>query len=221
LTPAPVLLLTTRTLDLDIQEQLLRDGFLLMTHGSVPDDLEAAASGGHALILVEGGYFKDAVQGVAGLRAIAEIETTPVIVFGISQFDSHQADSTPGDLRSDELRMRMHAAVRRFDILASTSVAVFGDLELDMRRFRARRRNRSVPLTAVQMRLLKHFMDNPTTPFTRRELIEAVWDDNSIDDKAVTAAVLRLRRALTQGGLPDLIRTIPEVGYALEYEARD
>jgi two-component system phosphate regulon response regulator PhoB len=173
------------------------------------------------MILIEYGYFRDPEQAVQGVSStISSDEKAPIIVFGGAkpEFTEVHAEWVAGGLLSEELRVQMHAAARRREKDTEISISVFADLELDMQRFRARRGDVSIRLTPVQMKLLKLLLDNPTVAFSRRELIHAVWDDQNIDETSVAAAMRRLRVALNRGGRPDLIRTIPRFGYALDFE---
>ncbi len=65
--------------------------------------------------------------------------------------------------------------------------------------------------------MLRHFLENPGRVFSRDRLLDAVWSHNSeIDARTVDVHVRRLRKALNEGGLPDLIRTVRSAGYALD-----
>jgi two-component system phosphate regulon response regulator PhoB len=60
-------------------------------------------------------------------------------------------------------------------------------------------------------------MENPGRVFARERLLEAVWShDLDIDERTVDVHVRRLRKALNDGGLPDLIRTVRSAGYSLD-----
>jgi two-component system phosphate regulon response regulator PhoB len=92
----------------------------------------------------------------------------------------------------------------------------FADLLLDPQRLKVWRSGRRVPLTIFQFRLLHFLMTHPGRVFTRRELLHEVWSDTALDEGAVTACVVRLRRALSQAGEIDLVRSARGVGYALD-----
>ena len=60
-------------------------------------------------------------------------------------------------------------------------------------------------------------MENPGRVFSRERLLDAVWThDPDIDERTVDVHVRRLRRALNEGGGPDLIRTVRSAGYSLD-----
>ncbi len=95
----------------------------------------------------------------------------------------------------------------------------FADLLLDPASLKVWRSGRRVPVTVFQFRLLQFLMAHPGRVVSRRELLHEVWSDHALDEGAVTACIVRLRRALTQADERDLIRTARGVGYALDDDA--
>ena len=62
-------------------------------------------------------------------------------------------------------------------------------------------------------------MENPGRVFSRERLLERVWGhDPEIDTRTVDVHIRRLRKALNEDGLPDLIRTVRSAGYSLDSE---
>ena len=77
----------------------------------------------------------------------------------------------------------------------------------------------AIALGPTEFRLLRHFMESPGRVFSRSRLIDAVWShDSEIDARTVDVHVRRLRKALNDGGRPDLIRTVRSAGYSLDSE---
>jgi two-component system phosphate regulon response regulator PhoB len=55
--------------------------------------------------------------------------------------------------------------------------------------------------------------------FSRERLLDTVWShDSDIDARTVDVHVRRLRKALNEGGRPDIIRTVRSAGYSLDHE---
>jgi DNA-binding winged helix-turn-helix (wHTH) protein len=100
------------------------------------------------------------------------------------------------------------------------NVLRYADVEFDTTRFKVRRDGRFVPLSTMQTRLLRHFLENPEVVFSRKDLLKAVWGNERVTDGAVTACVMRIRLGLNAAGGPELIRCIPGVGYALDADAQ-
>ena len=91
---------------------------------------------------------------------------------------------------------------------------------MDVEAHRVQRAGRSVQLGPTEFRLLRHFMENPGRVYSRERLLDAVWPrDRDIDARTVDVHVRRLRKALNEGGLPDVIRTVRSAGYSLDSQA--
>lgn len=97
-------------------------------------------------------------------------------------------------------------------------VVRYGDIEFDPLRLKVRRNGQIVPLSSMQMLLLRFFLEHPEVVFTRKQLLGAVWGKEDLTDSAVTACVMRIRQALVAAGGPDPFRSIPKLGYALDLE---
>lgn len=95
----------------------------------------------------------------------------------------------------------------------------YADVEFDIGRLKVWRNGRFIRLSTMQMRLLRHLLENPEVVFSRQQLIDAVWGGEKLTEGAVTACISRIRSALDAPGGPTLIRSISGVGYALDIEA--
>jgi DNA-binding response OmpR family regulator len=122
-----------------------------------------------------------------------------------------------------ELVARIRALLRRaFGDLAGAVGAgrlSFGEIEIDLERFRVTRAGRTVELTPTEFRLLRHLAASPGRPFTRDQLIEAVWGYESVveNDRTVDVHVRHLREKLEANPAePSLIVTVRGLGYRLD-----
>ncbi|QCX82706.1 Transcriptional regulatory protein SrrA (plasmid) [Streptomyces sp. YIM 121038] len=71
-------------------------------------------------------------------------------------------------------------------------------------------------LTCMEFELLAHLVAHPNRVYTRRQLMELVWQQSPMGDmRTVDAHIARLRRKLGPGH-PALIRTVRQVGYAFD-----
>jgi DNA-binding response OmpR family regulator len=118
---------------------------------------------------------------------------------------------------------RIRALLRRaYGELAAVSVGDrlrFGDVEVDMERLLVTRRDKLVDLTPTEFRLLRYLVSNPNRPFSRDELIEAVWGYASDvgSDRTVDVHVRHLRQKLEDDPAdPRWIVTVRGVGYKFE-----
>jgi two-component system phosphate regulon response regulator PhoB len=119
-----------------------------------------------------------------------------------------------------ELMARVAAVLRRIRPGLAGEQLVYGDLEMDVAAHKVRRDGKPVPLGPTEFRLLRHFLEHPGRVFSRERLLDTVWShDADIELRTVDVHVRRLRRALNEGGKPDLIRTVRSTGYSLDSDA--
>jgi two-component system phosphate regulon response regulator PhoB len=84
---------------------------------------------------------------------------------------------------------------------------------------KVRRDGAAVPLGPTEFRLLRHFLEHPGRVFSRERLLDSVWGrDSDIEPRTVDVHIRRLRKAINEGGRPDIIRTVRSAGYALDAE---
>ena len=119
-----------------------------------------------------------------------------------------------------ELLARVAAVLRRVRPALAGEQLAYADIEMDVEAHRVRRADRPVKLGPTEFRLLRHFMEHPGRVFSRERLLDAVWGhDPDIDARTVDVHIRRLRKALNEGGCPDLLRTVRSAGYALDQES--
>lgn len=117
----------------------------------------------------------------------------------------------------DELLARIHAVLRRIRPALAEERLSFADLEMNVATHRVTREAAPVRLGPTEFRLLRFLMEHPGRVFDRNQLIDAVWGhDIYVDSRTVDVHIRRLRKALNEGGRPDLIRTVRSAGYALD-----
>lgn len=159
------------------------------------------------------------------LRSLGETSAIPLMTVagpGQDQAQMNALEAGADDclfepISTRDLELRFAAIRRRYQTAAKTETLSYADLELDLQAFKVRRNGMLIRLTMMQMRLLKHLMENPTIVFSRQQLLQQVWGDPQVDEGAVTASVVRLRRALNAAG-PNLIRSVQNIGYSLDVE---
>ena len=116
-----------------------------------------------------------------------------------------------------ELMARVGAVLRRVRPALAGDKLGYGDIEMDLVAHRVRRGGETVQLGPTEFRLLRHLLENPGRVFSRDRLLDAVWSHGpEIDARTVDVHVRRLRRALNEGGRPDVIRTVRSAGYSLD-----
>ncbi len=194
------------------------------------------ASGDEALLLVRESppdlvlldWMIEGTSGIEVCRQLARMQKTkpiPVIMITsrgeetdrIRGLDTGADDYITKPFSPKELLARIAAVLRRVRPALAGGTLTFEDLEMDLASHRVRRGGRPVHLSPSEFRLLRHFLESPRRVFTREGLLDTVWSDGSdLDQRTVDVHVRRIRKALNEGGRPDLIRTVRSAGYALE-----
>jgi two-component system phosphate regulon response regulator PhoB len=119
-----------------------------------------------------------------------------------------------------ELLARVRSLLRRAQPMPAKGTLTFADLSMDLTSHRVSRAERSIHLGPTEFRLLQFLMQHPASVFSREALLNAVWGhDIHVEPRTVDVHVRRLRKALNEGGAPDLIRTVRAAGYSLDLEA--
>ncbi len=116
-----------------------------------------------------------------------------------------------------ELIARVNAIMRRIRPALAGETLTVGDLALDATAHKVTRRGQVVTLGPTEFRLLKFFMEHPGRVFSRGQLLDAVWGNESeIELRTVDVHIRRLRKGIELDGAPDPVRTVRSAGYSLE-----
>jgi two-component system alkaline phosphatase synthesis response regulator PhoP len=122
-----------------------------------------------------------------------------------------------------ELISRVRALLRRaYGELAAPAPnqrLIFGPLVIDMERLLALRSDQPVELTPIEFRLLRYLASHPGRPFSREQLIEAIWGYDSTvgSDRTIDVHMRHLRQKLEQDPTnPRWLLTVRGVGYKFE-----
>ncbi len=116
-----------------------------------------------------------------------------------------------------ELVARIRALLRRVRPVKTKGELAFKDVKMDLATCRVSRGNRFVHLGPTEFRLLQFLMEQPHHVFPREELLKAVWGaDIHVELRTVDVHIRRLRKAMNEGGEPDLIRTVRAAGYSID-----
>jgi two-component system, OmpR family, response regulator RegX3 len=118
-----------------------------------------------------------------------------------------------------ELVSRVRAILRRreLDRASGDGIRRVGSLELDVNRHEVRIDGRTIRLTPSEFRLLAFLAQEPEHVYSRREIMQHLWDSTYVgDQRACDIHVSNLRRKIEETpGRPQRLVTIRGVGYKL------
>jgi len=126
----------------------------------------------------------------------------------------------PFNLR--ELLARVKAVLRRTKNnisppLKEKEIIKFKNLVIDLNKYQVTLKDKPLNLTSTEFKLLKFLASHPGKVFTREQLLNQVWaEDSFIVDRAVDVHIRRLRQKLLTAS--DCIITIRGVGYRFKEE---
>ena len=115
-----------------------------------------------------------------------------------------------------ELMARVRGQLRRVRPATVGQILTYDDILLNAETYRVSRAGVDLKLGPTEFRLLSTFMEKPGRVWSRDILLDRVWGrDVYVDTRTVDVHVGRLRKALTEAGGSDPLRTVRGAGYAL------
>ena len=123
-------------------------------------------------------------------------------------------DVVAAPLSARELAGRVRAVDRRVRRTSRTGRLRFGPLTLDNDGHAVWIDGVVIPLTSIELAVLRELMKARGRPLARGELLDLAWGggDLEVSERAVDNVIMRLRRKLPQ---PDLIETVRSVGFRI------
>jgi DNA-binding response OmpR family regulator len=91
----------------------------------------------------------------------------------------------------------------------------FGECEIDFAKMTARRSGQLLPVTTLELKVLKYFVNNAERVLSRQELLDEVWGYNCYPTtRTVDNQILKLRQKLEPNPAEPLyLRTVYRAGY--------
>jgi len=161
---------------------------------------------------------------VRRLRATDATREVPIIMLTgraeehdkVTGLESGADDYVTKPFGQRELLARIQVLLRRPRRRAPRSLLESGSLRLDPATQRVMVEGRPLSLSPTEFRLLHFFMRFPERVHSRAVLLDRVWGSASlVEDRTVDTHVARLRSALQDSGLEDLLETVRGSGYRL------
>lgn len=123
---------------------------------------------------------------------------------------------------SDELLLRVQAHLRRHrddlafaKAISREGTSQTGDLEIRFNQYEAYLRGEPVNLTAKEFEILALLAANPGQVFTRSQIYEHIWgEDSSVDESTITVFMRKIREKIEDNpSQPKYLLTVWRVGY--------
>lgn len=209
-----------------VERRLADAGYAVRTAATGPDALDRVAEAVPDLVLLD-----IMLPGLDGLEVCRRLRAAhPLLYIIMLTARSDEMDRVVGlEVGADdyvtkpfslsELVARVRSALRRLQLTKEAAPGEapleFRDLSIDPVRRRVVVRGADVTLTVLEFDLLLHMARHPDRPFTRLQLLDAVWDIQYEGyDRTVDSHIQRLRTKIERTpGEPEYIRTVWGVGY--------
>lgn len=198
----------------DVLEAEDGDEALVMARESLPD-----------LVLLD--WMLPHVSGLEVCRRLKSSKATRALPVIMLSARSEELDKVRGfEMGADdymvkpysvaELMARVRKELRRTRPASVGEELAFEDILLDAGSHRVSRAGQDIKLGPTEFRLLATFLENQGRVLSREQLLDRVWGrDIYVDTRTVDVHIGRLRKALTQRGEDDPLRTVRGAGYAL------
>lgn len=167
------------------------------------------------------------LPGLAGeelIRQIREISRIPVIVLTAKNALEDKVEVLGGGaddyltkpFELEELWVRIQVQLRHRGRMTGEKELVFKDWVVDQDARVLRAGGKNVELTVHELGIVELLMRHPKKVFTKQEIYEAVWQQDSfIEDKTINVHVSNIRAKLRAGGAQDYIQTVWGIGFKM------
>jgi two-component system, OmpR family, response regulator RegX3 len=201
-----------------------REGFEVDCVESGAAALDAARSGAYDVLVLD--VMMPDVSGMDVCRTLRTESDLPILMLTARDAELDRVlglelgadDYVTKPFSMAELVSRVRALLRRRELDRSAgggAVQVVGGVRIDSTRHRVEVDGQPVRLTPSEFRLLALLADEPERVFTRRQIMEHLWETTYIGDaRACDVHVSNLRRKIERDpAFPQRLLTVREVGY--------
>jgi len=204
---------------------LRASGFEVDTFGNGETALEAARATGYDVLVLD--VRLPGLSGIEICRRLRDESDVPILILTamdaevdrVLGLEAGADDYVTKPFSIAELVSRVRAILRRreLDRAAGGAVRRVGSLELDLNRHDVRIDGRTIRLTPSEFRLLAFLAQEPERVYSRREIMQHLWDSTYVgDQRACDIHVSNLRRKIEETPeRPQRLVTVRGVGYRL------
>jgi phosphate regulon transcriptional regulator PhoB len=207
---------------------LNRQGYEVESAATGPEGLAGARKGRPDLIVLD--LMLPEMDGLEVCRVLKSESSTKDIPVIMLTAKSEEVDKVLGlELGADdyitkpfsprELVARVKAVLRRAAAGPPTGEVIrVGEMEIDTATYTATIRGKPVPLSSTEFRLLAYLAQRRGRVFSRDQLLDAVWKDESyVEPRTVDVHIRRLREKIEDDpSHPAYVKTKRGVGYYME-----
>ncbi len=188
--------------------------------------LERGLAGGYDVVVLD--VLMPKLSGMEVCRRLRQSSIVPILMLTAKDAEVDRVlglevgadDYVTKPFSMAELVARVRAILRRRDLERSANGAPtldVGDLRIDLTRHDVTVAGQAVSLTPSEFRLLAYLAAEPGRVFSRRQIMEHLWETPYVGDvRACDAHVYNLRGKLERdAAAPQRIVTVREIGYKL------
>ena len=204
---------------------LRSSGFEVATFGDGESALDAARSDGYDVLVLD--VRLPGLSGIEICRRLRSESDVPILILTamdaevdrVLGLEAGADDYVTKPFSVAELVSRVRAILRRreLDRASGGGIRRVGSLELDVNRHEVQIDGKTIRLTPSEFRLLAFLAQEPEHVYTRREIMQHLWDSTYVgDQRACDIHVSNLRRKIEDTpGRPQRLVTVRGVGYKL------
>jgi len=211
-----------------VSYNLIKEGFSVTTASTGEEALEKMRAGQFNIIILD--LMLPGIQGTElcrMIRSAPRTERIPIIMLTargevadrIRGLETGADDYMAKPFSPRELIARVKALLRRSgEGLPGDRVLSLGDLRIDKETYRVTKHARPLHLSATEFKLLLFMAERRGRVFSRDQLLDAVWKDESfVEARTVDVHIRRLRTQIEDDPSdPAYIKTRRGVGYYVE-----
>jgi DNA-binding response OmpR family regulator len=214
-----------------VKISLEENGYTVLTAGNGKEAWDILTSQNIHLAILD--VMMPAIDGFNLLRKIREVSTIPVIFLTARTDDMDKVlglglgadDYMEKPFSIAELLARVGAQLRRNNEYimqrgkSEQQCITYGNLSIDKVKCCAYKNGEPIELGAKEFKLLLYFMEHPERVFTKRQIYQAVWEEEYYyDDNTIMVHISRIRNRIEDDPqTPRYLKTIRGIGYKLHY----
>jgi len=208
-----------------VQYALRAEGFDVETVETGEQAVERLGAAAYDVVILD--LMLPGISGVEVCRRVRRSSTVPILMLTartaevdvVVGLEAGADDYVQKPFSMPELMSRVRAILRRreLDRTDGKTVRRVGGIEVDLARHVASVDGRPVQLTLSELKLLALLSEQPERVYSRRELMQRLWDSEYTgDERACDVHITNLRRKLeADPSNPTRIVTVRGVGYKL------